>query len=292
MGNHVDRKGIILAGGKGTRLYPLTKSTSKCILPVYDKPMIYYSLAILMMSGIRDILVISTPDDIKNYSNLIGDGKNFGINVSYDIQPSPDGIAQALIIAENFLTNQPSALILADNIFYGDGLESKLVESSMRDSSTVFSYEVHDPERFGICEIDGNNRVISLEEKPAKPKSNLAVTGLYFYDSDAPQIAKNIEPSDRGELEITDVNIEYMKSNNLYSEVLNDSYMWIDAGTQESFLMASNYVKSVEDKTGIKILCPEEIAFNKGFISSDDLSKTAEEYSNSEYGKYLKKLIA
>lgn len=292
MGNHVDRKGIILAGGKGTRLYPLTKSTSKCILPVYDKPMIYYSLATLMMSGIRDILVISTPDDIKNYSNLIGDGKNFGINVSYEIQPSPDGIAQALIIAENFLTNHPSALMLADNIFYGDGLESKLVESSMRDSSTVFSYEVHDPERFGICEIDGNNRVISLEEKPAKPKSNLAVTGLYFYDSDAPQIAKNIEPSDRGELEITDVNIEYMKSKNLYSEVLNDSYMWIDAGTQESFLLASNYVKSVEDKTGKKILCPEEIAFNKGFISSDDLSRTAEEYSNSEYGKYLKKLIA
>ena len=292
MGNHVDRKGIILAGGKGTRLYPLTKSTSKCILPVYDKPMIYNSLAILMMSGIRDILVISTPEDVKNYSNLIGDGKNFGINVSYDIQPTPDGIAQALIIAENFLTNQPSALMLADNIFYGEGLESKLVKSSMTDSSTVFSYEVHDPERFGICEIDGNNRVISLEEKPAMPKSNLAVTGLYFYDSDAPQIAKNIEPSDRGELEITDVNIEYMKSNNLYSEVLNDSYMWIDAGTQESFLMASNYVKSVEDKTGIKILCPEEIAFKKGFISSDDLGKIAEEYSNSEYGKYLKKLIA
>ena len=291
MGNHVDRKGIILAGGKGTRLYPLTKSTSKCILPVYDKPMVYYSLATLMMSGIRDVLIISTPDDIKNYSNLIGDGKNFGINVSYEIQPSPDGIAQALIIAENFLTNHPSALMLADNIFYGDGLESKLVESSLRESSTVFSYEVHDPERFGICEIDDNNRVISLEEKPEKPKSNLAVTGLYFYDSDAPQVAKNIEPSDRGELEITDVNIEYMKSNNLYSEVLNDSYMWIDAGTQESFLMASNYVKSVEDKTGMKILCPEEIAFKKGFISSDDLSKIAEEYSNSEYGKYLTKLI-
>ena len=288
----MDRKGIILAGGKGTRLYPLTKSTSKCILPVYDKPMIYYSLATLLMSGIRDILVISTPEDVKNYSNLIGDGKNFGINVSYDIQPTPDGIAQALIIAENFLTNQPSALMLADNIFYGDGLESKLVESSMRDSSTVFSYEVHDPERFGICEIDSKNRVISIEEKPAEPKSNLAVTGLYFYDSDAPQIAKNLEPSDRGELEITDVNIEYMKSNNLYSEVLNDSYMWIDAGTQESFLMASNYVKSVEDKTGIKILCPEEIAFKKGYISSDDLSKIADEYSNSEYGKYLKKVIA
>ena len=292
MGNLVDRKGIILAGGKGTRLYPLTKSTSKCILPVYDKPMIYYSLATLILSGIRDILVISTPEDIKNYSNLIGDGKNFGINVSYEIQPSPEGIAQALIIAENFLTNQPSALMLADNIFYGDGLESKLIESSMRDSSTVFSYEVHDPERFGICEIDGDNRVISLEEKPAKPKSNLAVTGLYFYDSDAPQIAKNIEPSDRGELEITDVNIEYMKSNNLYSEVLNDSYMWIDAGTQDSFLMASNYVKSIEDKTGMKILCPEEIAFKKGFISSEDLAKIAEEYSNSEYGKYLKKIIA
>ena len=287
----MDRKGIILAGGKGTRLYPLTRSVSKCILPVYDKPMIYYSLATLMMSGIRDILVISTPDDIKNYSNLIGDGQNFGINVSYEIQPSPDGIAQALIIAENFLANQPSALILADNIFYGDGLESKLVKSSMRDISTVFSYEVHDPERFGICQIDGKNRVISLEEKPMKPKSNLAVTGLYFYDSNAPQVAKDIKPSDRGELEITDVNIEYMKSNNLYSEVLDDSYMWIDAGTQESFLMASNYVKSVEDKTGTKILCPEEIAFKKGFISSENLNKIAEEYSNSEYGKYLKSLV-
>ena len=288
----MDRKGIILAGGKGTRLYPLTKSISKCILPVYDKPMIYYSLATLIMSGIRDILIISTPDDIKNYSNLIGDGQNFGINVSYEIQPSPDGIAQALTIAENFLANQPSALMLADNIFYGDGLESKLVQSSMRDSSTVFSYKVHDPERFGICEIDGNNRVISLEEKPAKPKSNLAVTGLYFYDSNAPQIAKNIEPSNRGELEITDVNIKYMESNNLYSEVLDDSYKWIDAGTQESFLMASNYVKSVEDKTGMKILCPEEVAFKKGFISSENLNKIAEECSNSEYGKYLKRVIS
>tara|TARA_Y100000816_G_C26062374_1_gene557982 strand:- start:756 stop:1490 length:735 start_codon:yes stop_codon:yes gene_type:complete len=244
------------------------------------------------MSGIRDILIISTPDDIKNYSNLIGDGQNFGINVSYEIQPSPDGIAQALTIAENFLANQPSALMLADNIFYGDGLESKLVQSSMRDSSTVFSYKVHDPERFGICEIDGNNRVISLEEKPAKPKSNLAVTGLYFYDSNAPQIAKNIEPSNRGELEITDVNIKYMESNNLYSEVLDDSYKWIDAGTQESFLMASNYVKSVEDKTGMKILCPEEVAFKKGFISSENLNKIAEECSNSEYGKYLKRVIS
>ncbi len=287
----MDRKGIILAGGKGTRLYPLTKSTSKCILPVYDKPMIYYSLATLLMSGIRDILVISTPEDVKNYSNLIGDGKNFGINVSYDIQPTPDGIAQALIIAENFLTNQPSALMLADNIFHGDGLESKLVESSMRDSSTVFSYEVHDPERFGICEIDGNNRVISLEEKPAKPKSNLAVTGLYFYDSDAPQIAKNIEPSDRGELEITDVNIEYMKLNKLYSETLDEKFTWIDAGTQASFLEASNFVKSIEDSTSVKICCPEEIALRKGLITSESLEVLSEKYPNSEYGKYLKRII-
>ena len=287
----MDRKGIILAGGKGSRLYPLTKSVSKCLLPVYDKPMIYYSLATLMLSGIRNILVISTPEDIKNYSNLIGDGQHFGINISYEIQPSPDGVAQALIIAENFLANQPSVLMLADNIFYGDGLESKLVQSTLRDNSTVFSYEVHDPERFGVCQIDSNNRVISLEEKPVKPKSNLAVTVLYFYDSNAPQIAKNIGLSERGELEITDVNIEYMKANNLYSEVLDNSYMWIDAGTQESFLTASNYVKSVEDKTGMKILCPEEIAFKKGFISSEDLNKIAEGYSKSEYGKYLKKLI-
>ena len=291
MGNHVDRKGIILAGGKGTRLYPLTKSTSKCILPVYDKPMVYYSLATLMMSGIRDILVISTPDDIKNYSNLIGDGNNFGINVTYEIQPSPDGIAQALIIAENFLTNHPSALMLADNIFYGDGLESKLVESSLRESSTVFSYEVHDPERFGICEIDDNNRVISLEEKPEKPKSNLAVTGLYFYDSDAPQIAKNIEPSDRGELEITDVNIEYMKSNKLYSETLDEKFTWIDAGTQASFLEASNFVKSIEDSTSVKICCPEEVALRKGLITSESLEVLSEKYPNSEYGKYLKRII-
>ena len=288
----MDRKGIILAGGKGTRLYPLTKSISKCILPVYDKPMIYYSLATLMMSGIKDILIISTPDDVENYSNLIGDGHSFGINILYEIQPSPDGIAQALIIAEKFLDNHPSALMLGDNIFYGPDLETKLVQSSTKNHSTVFSYEVHDPERFGICEIDDDKRVISLEEKPDKPKSNLAVTGLYFYDSNAPQIAKNIKPSDRGELEITDVNIEYMKSHNLYSEVLDKTYTWIDTGTQESFLIASNYAKKIEDQTGMKILCPEEIAFNKGLISSEDLNKAAEEYSNSEYGKYLKRVVS
>ncbi len=291
MRNSLNRKGIILAGGRGTRLYPLTLAMSKCILPIYDKPMIYYSLSTLMLSGIKNILVISAPDDIANYSKLIGDGEKFGISVSYEIQPNPDGIAQALTIGEKFLDNCPSALMLADNIFYGDGLEVKLMESSAKSHSTVFSYKVHDPERFGICEIDENKKVVSLEEKPKKPKSDLAVTGLYFYDSNAPYIAKNIKPSGRGELEITDVNIKYMNSNSLYAEVLDHSYMWIDAGTQQSFLKASNSIKKVEDNTGRKIMCPEEIAFNKGYISAEDLDEVAEKNLNSEYGKYLKTLI-
>ncbi len=287
----MNRKGIILAGGRGTRLYPLTVSVTKCILPIYDKPMIYYSLSILILSGIRDILIISTPEDSKNFSNLFGNGSSLGINISYEVQPKPEGIAQALIIAKKFLDNSPSALILADNIFHGDGLEKKLVKSCMNENNTVFSYLVNDPERFGVCEIDNNNKVISLEEKPKNPKSNLAVTGLYFYDSDAPEIAANIKPSHRGELEITDVNIEYMKSNKLYSEILDEKYTWIDAGTQASFLEASNLVKNIEDTTSIKICCPEEIAFKKGLISSENLQILAEQYPNSEYGKYLKRII-
>ncbi len=286
------RKGIILAGGKGTRLYPLTVSVTKCILPIYDKPMIYYSLSTLMLAGINDILVISTPEDEVNFSNLMGDGSNYGISISYEVQPKPEGIAQALIIAEKYLNNSPSALILADNIFYGDGLENKLARSCMMDHNTVFSYLVDDPERFGICEVDENNMVTSLVEKPESPKSNLAVTGLYFYDSNAPYIARNIKPSDRGELEITDVNIEYMKSKKLYSEILDDKFSWIDAGTQSSFLEASNFVKNIEDRQGIKICCPEEIAFKKGLISSEKLNNIAEKYPNSEYGKYLKKVIS
>ena len=285
-------KGIILAGGSGTRLYPITKSVSKQLLPIYDKPMIYYSLSTLMLAGINDILVISTPEDEVNFSNLMGDGSNYGISISYEVQPKPEGIAQALIIAEKYLNNSPSALILADNIFYGDGLENKLARSCMMDHNTVFSYLVDDPERFGICEVDENNMVTSLVEKPESPKSNLAVTGLYFYDSNAPYIARNIKPSDRGELEITDVNIEYMKSKKLYSEILDDKFSWIDAGTQSSFLEASNFVKNIEDRQGIKICCPEEIAFKKGLISSEKLNNIAEKYPNSEYGKYLKKVIS
>lgn len=287
----MNRKGIILAGGRGTRLYPLTASVTKCILPIYDKPMIYYSMATLISSDIKDILIISTPEDSKNFSNLFGDGSSLGINISYDVQPKPEGIAQALIIAEKFLNNDPSALILADNIFYGDGLETKLTRCCREEHNTVFSYIVSDPERFGVCEIDKNNKVISLEEKPKNPKSNLAVTGLYFYDSDAPSIAKDIKPSRRGELEITDVNIEYMKLNKLYSETLDEKFTWIDAGTQASFLEASNFVKSIEDSTSVKICCPEEIALRKGLITSESLEVLSEKYPNSEYGKYLKRII-
>ena len=287
-----DRKGILLAGGSGTRLMPLTSSVNKHLLPIYDKPMIFYSLSILMLAGINEILIITRKEDLSLFNDLLGDGSRFGINLSYEVQDNPNGIAEAFLIGEKFIGKSDVCLMLGDNIFYGPDLETKLVQSSMKNHSTVFSYGVHDPERFGICEIDNDKRVISLEEKPVKPKSNLAVTGLYFYDSNAPQIAKNIKPSNRGELEITDVNIEYMKSQNLYSEVLDKSYMWIDAGTQESFLVASNYAKKIEDETGMKILCPEEIAFNKGLISSEDLNKAAEEYSNSEYGKYLKSLVS
>ncbi len=288
----MNRKGIILAGGKGTRLYPLTLAVTKCLLPIYDKPMIYYSISTLMLAGIKDILIISTPEDKNNFLNLIGDGSTWGINITYDIQPEPAGIAQALIIADKFIGANPCVLMLSDNIFYGGELEKKLIRAANSSHNTVFAYQVNDPERFGVCKIDNNdNKVVSIEEKPLKPKSDLAVTGLYFYDTDASKIAKSIKPSKRGELEITDVNIEYMNTGELFCEVLGKGHAWIDAGTYESFLEASNFVKGIEKIQGLKIGCPEEIAFNKNWISSEQVNQQSEKYKNSDYGKYLKKLI-
>ena len=287
----MNRKGIILAGGRGTRLAPLTRATTKCLLPIYDKPMIYYSISTLMLAGIKNILIITTPEDSDSFKNLLGDGSDWGINILFAIQPKPEGIAQALIIAEDFIDGNPSCLILGDNIFYGGGLEERLIYASMSKNNSLFSFKVDDPERFGICEIDANKKVISLEEKPLKPKSDLAVTGLYFYDNDASEIAKTIQPSDRGELEITDLNIEYMKSKKLYSETLDESFVWMDAGTNKSFLDAANTVFDIEKNKGTKVSCPEEIAYKKGFITSEQLNELSQELIKSNYGKYLKGLI-
>jgi glucose-1-phosphate thymidylyltransferase len=284
------RKGIILAGGKGTRLYPLTLGVTKCLLPIYDKPLIYYSISALMLSNIKDILIITTPEDSMIYTRLLGDGREWGINISYDIQPKPEGIAQALVIGEKFIDNKSSALILADNIFHGKGLSEKLSEISKNNKNTVISYAVDDPSRFGVCETNENKMVISLEEKPIEPKSNQAVTGLYFYDNEVSEIAKTITPSKRGELEITDVNIEYMLAKKLYSEPLEKGYTWIDAGTIDSLIDACIFIRNIEKRDGNKVACPEEISYSKGWISSEMLDKLAEKYNN-DYGKYLKKLI-
>ena len=287
----MNRKGIILAGGKGTRLYPTTKALPKCLLPVYDKPMIYYSISTLMLAGIREILVITTPVDKERVNILLGDGKKWGINIIYKVQDQPRGIADALIIAEEFLDKNPCALMLGDNIFHGPELQSKLTHAYSSNKNTIFAYEVPDPERFGICELNGEDKVISIEEKPSMPKSNLCVTGLYFYDEHAAEVASNIEPSPRGELEITDVNITYMKQENLFAEVLNQEYTWMDAGTVESFLEASLFVKSVEQQNGIKISCPEEIAYNNKWIDEDKVKKIAKDLSSSPYSDYLLKII-
>ena len=287
----MNRKGIILAGGSGTRLYPLTLATTKCMLPVYDKPMIYHSISTLMLSGIKDILIISTPEDKDNFHRLLGDGSQWGMNFSFEIQPKPEGIAQALTIGEKFLNDNPCALMLADNIFYGSGFTEKLMNANTSNNNTLFSYEVPDPERFGVCILDDERKVISLEEKPKNPSSNLAVTGLYFYDANASYIAKGIKPSGRGELEITDVNIEYMKLGNLYSEILGRGFTWMDAGTNQSFMDASNFVYSIEKRNRKKIACPEEIAFKKGFISDEELECLGEKLKKSDYGKYLLDLL-
>ncbi|MCR5332757.1 MAG: glucose-1-phosphate thymidylyltransferase RfbA [Bacilli bacterium] len=283
-------KGIILAGGSGTRLYPLTKVTSKQLLPVYDKPMIYYPLAILMLAGIRDILIISTQEDTPRFKELLKDGSDFGVRFSYVVQPSPDGLAQAFLLGEEFIGDDSCAMILGDNIFYGDGIKKKLrdsVAAAEKGFSTVYGYYVNDPERFGVVEFDENNNAKSIEEKPANPKSNYAVTGLYFYPKGVSNMAKKVKPSPRGELEITDLNVLYLKEKKLCVELLGRGVTWLDTGTHESLVDASLFVKTVEDKMGLKISCPEEIAYKNGWISKEQLLKEGESMSKNQYGKHL-----
>lgn len=282
-------KGIILAGGSGTRLYPLTKVISKQLMSVYDKPMIYYPLSTLMLAGIKDILVITTPRDSESFQNLLGDGSQWGgIKISYKVQPSPDGLAQAFIIGEEFINGEGCALILGDNIFYGHDL-SKLVKiaTQKENGATIFAYYVKDPERYGIVEFDKNRKAISLEEKPEKPKSNFAVTGLYFYDKNVVEYAKSIKPSARGELEITDLNKIYLEKGNLNVETLGRGYAWLDTGTHESLLQAASFVETVQDRQGLKIACPEEIAYNLGYINKEQLKELAKPLAKNEYGQYL-----
>lgn len=285
-------KGIILAGGSGSRLYPITKSISKHLLPVYDKPMIYYPLSALMLAGIRDILIITTPENQNNFKKLLNDGSQFNLNLNYAIQPSPEGLAQAFIIGEKFIGKDSVCLALGDNIFYGQGLTPILIRAaSQQDGATIISYQVKNPERFGIVEFDSQNKAISIEEKPIKPKSNYAVTGLYFYDNDVVQIAKSIKPSDRGELEITSINQVYLKRGNLKIENLGRGFAWLDTGTFESLLDASHFVETIEKRQGYKIACLEEIAFNKGWISRDKLYEIAKMLDKNSYGNYLKSLL-
>ena len=285
-------KGIILAGGAGTRLYPLTQVTSKQLLTVYDKPMIFYPLSTLMLAGIRDILIISTPEDLPNFERLLGDGKNIGISLSYKVQPSPDGLAQAFILGEEFIGNDNCAMILGDNIFYGNGFSKILQFASVKSSgATVFGYYVDDPERFGVVEFDKNGKAISLEEKPKEPKSNYAVTGLYFYDNKCVEYAKSLKPSARGELEITDLNRIYLENGNLEVCLLGRGFAWLDTGTIDSLMDASNYIMAVEKRQGIKISAIEEIAFRMGFINEAELDKAADGYGKSQYGEYLRKVL-
>jgi glucose-1-phosphate thymidylyltransferase len=284
-------KGIILAGGSGTRLYPITKGISKQIMPIYDKPMIYYPLSTLMQAGIRDILIITTPDDQAQFQRLLGDGSELGISLQYAAQPSPDGLAQAFIIGEEFIGNDKVALILGDNIFYGEAFGASLQNCADPDGGIVFAYEVSDPERYGVVAFDQNHNAVSIEEKPATPKSNFAVVGLYFYDNDVVEIAKNIQPSDRGELEITTINEEYLKRGKLKVQTMDRGSAWLDTGTFESMNDASEYIRVIEKRTGIKIGCIEEIAYRKGFIDAEQLRELTAPLVKSGYGKYLLTLL-
>jgi glucose-1-phosphate thymidylyltransferase len=292
LANIQKRKGIILAGGSGTRLYPVTQSISKQLLPVYDKPMVYYPLSTLMLAGIQDILIISTPEDIPRFKSLLGDGSQWGLNISYQIQPSPDGLAQAFILGDTFIGNDFSALVLGDNIFYGHDFNDLLRSAMMRESgATVFAYHVNDPERYGVVEFDKEKKVLSLDEKPEHPKSNYAVTGLYFYDKDVVAMAKSLKPSSRGELEITDLNRLYLDKQKLNVEIMGRGYAWLDTGTHDSLLEASQFIATLENRQGLKVSCPEEISYRYGWISAAQLEKLAAPLSKNSYGQYLQRVL-